>query len=92
MCPCCAREHAWCGRCAFCREGACREEEPAVMGTGENWTPFKDINIWCGYTLLYEPAVFLPQKNTCILPEDLRDFYLTTDGFTLTWSVKLDSR
>ncbi|KAK2914786.1 tubulin polyglutamylase complex subunit 2 isoform X1 [Channa argus] len=30
------------------------------------------------------------QKNTCILPEDLRDFYLTTDGFTLTWGVKLD--
>lgn len=37
-------------------------------------------------------AVFLPQKNTCILPEDLRDFYLTTDGFTLSWSVKLDSK
>lgn len=35
---------------------------------------------------------FVPQKNTCILPEDLRDFYLTTDGFALTWSVKLDSR
>lgn len=32
------------------------------------------------------------QKNNCILPEDLRDFYLTTDGFTLTWSIKLDSR
>lgn len=31
------------------------------------------------------------QKNTCILPEDLRDFYLTTDGFTLNWSVKLDN-
>ncbi|XP_076027119.1 tubulin polyglutamylase complex subunit 2 [Genypterus blacodes] len=31
------------------------------------------------------------QKNTCILPEDLRDFYLTTDGFTLSWSVKLDN-
>ncbi|XP_013872486.1 tubulin polyglutamylase complex subunit 2 [Austrofundulus limnaeus] len=31
------------------------------------------------------------QKNTCILPEDLRDFYLTTDGFTLTWSVELDN-
>ncbi|XP_034389327.1 tubulin polyglutamylase complex subunit 2 isoform X3 [Cyclopterus lumpus] len=31
------------------------------------------------------------QKHTCILPEDLRDFYLTTDGLTLTWSVKLDS-
>ncbi|XP_061730712.1 tubulin polyglutamylase complex subunit 2 isoform X1 [Nerophis ophidion] len=31
------------------------------------------------------------QKNNCILPEDLRDFYLTTDGFTLTWNVKLDN-
>ncbi|XP_037535123.1 tubulin polyglutamylase complex subunit 2 [Nematolebias whitei] len=31
------------------------------------------------------------QKNTCILPEDLRNFYLTTDGFALTWSVKLDN-
>ncbi|CAG01414.1 unnamed protein product [Tetraodon nigroviridis] len=31
------------------------------------------------------------QKNTCILPEDLRDFYQTTDGFTLTWSIKLDN-
>ncbi|KAJ0068859.1 hypothetical protein NL108_012128 [Boleophthalmus pectinirostris] len=31
------------------------------------------------------------QKNTCILPEDLRDFYLTTDGFTLNWNVKLDN-
>lgn len=31
------------------------------------------------------------QRNTCILPEDLRDFYLTTDGFTLHWSVKLDN-
>ncbi|XP_074551284.1 tubulin polyglutamylase complex subunit 2 [Halichoeres trimaculatus] len=31
------------------------------------------------------------QRNTCILPEDLRDFYLTTDGFTLTWGVKLDN-
>uniref|UniRef100_A0A1A7YEG5 Tubulin polyglutamylase complex subunit 2 n=1 Tax=Iconisemion striatum TaxID=60296 RepID=A0A1A7YEG5_9TELE len=30
------------------------------------------------------------QKYSCILPEDLRDFYLTIDGFTLTWSVKLD--
>nr|XP_046166661.1 tubulin polyglutamylase complex subunit 2 [Oncorhynchus gorbuscha] len=31
------------------------------------------------------------QKNTCVLPEDLRDFYLTTDGFTLTWSAKLEN-
>ncbi|XP_051932708.1 tubulin polyglutamylase complex subunit 2 isoform X2 [Hippocampus zosterae] len=31
------------------------------------------------------------QRNNCILPEDLRDFYLTTDGFTLTWNVKLDN-
>ncbi|KAJ0023577.1 hypothetical protein NQD34_003476 [Periophthalmus magnuspinnatus] len=31
------------------------------------------------------------QKRACILPEDLRDFYLTTDGFTLNWNVKLDN-
>ncbi|XP_058271217.1 tubulin polyglutamylase complex subunit 2 [Hemibagrus wyckioides] len=31
------------------------------------------------------------QKNNCILPEDLKDFYLTTDGFTLTWSSKLEN-
>ncbi|XP_066502363.1 tubulin polyglutamylase complex subunit 2 isoform X2 [Hoplias malabaricus] len=30
------------------------------------------------------------QKNNCVLPDDLRDFYLTTDGFTLTWSAKLE--
>ncbi|XP_028970166.2 tubulin polyglutamylase complex subunit 2 isoform X2 [Esox lucius] len=30
------------------------------------------------------------QRNACVLPEDLRDFYLTTDGFTLTWSAKLE--
>lgn len=41
------------------------------------------INKYVGFAL---------QKNTCILPEDLRNFYLTTDGFVLTWSVKLDSR
>ncbi|XP_017568629.2 tubulin polyglutamylase complex subunit 2 [Pygocentrus nattereri] len=31
------------------------------------------------------------QKNSCVLPEDLRDFYLTTDGFTLTWNAKLEN-
>ncbi|KAM9450703.1 tubulin polyglutamylase complex subunit 2 [Clarias gariepinus] len=31
------------------------------------------------------------QKNSCILPGDLKDFYLTTDGFTLTWSSKMES-
>ncbi|XP_043933970.1 tubulin polyglutamylase complex subunit 2 isoform X2 [Protopterus annectens] len=30
------------------------------------------------------------QKNCCLLPEDLKNFYLMTDGFHLTWSVKLD--
>ncbi|XP_018602347.1 tubulin polyglutamylase complex subunit 2 [Scleropages formosus] len=30
------------------------------------------------------------QKNMCVLPEDLKDFYLTTDGFTLSWSSKLE--
>ncbi|XP_028828473.1 tubulin polyglutamylase complex subunit 2 [Denticeps clupeoides] len=31
------------------------------------------------------------QKNACLLPEDLKDFYLTTDGFALTWSAKLEN-
>ncbi|XP_038600235.1 tubulin polyglutamylase complex subunit 2 isoform X1 [Tachyglossus aculeatus] len=30
------------------------------------------------------------QKNECALPEDLKNFYLMTDGFHMTWSVKLD--
>ncbi|KAJ7411017.1 tubulin polyglutamylase complex subunit 2 isoform X1 [Willisornis vidua] len=30
------------------------------------------------------------QKNSCILPEDLKNFYLMTDGFEMTWSVKTD--
>lgn len=31
------------------------------------------------------------QRNTCFLPEDLKSSYLTTDGFQLTWSVKIES-
>ncbi|XP_051895620.1 tubulin polyglutamylase complex subunit 2 isoform X2 [Pristis pectinata] len=30
------------------------------------------------------------QKNCCSLPEDLRNFYLMTDGFLMTWSIKFD--
>ncbi|XP_008117364.1 tubulin polyglutamylase complex subunit 2 [Anolis carolinensis] len=30
------------------------------------------------------------QKNACVLPEDLKSFYLMTDGFHMTWSVKFD--
>ncbi|XP_069819369.1 tubulin polyglutamylase complex subunit 2 isoform X2 [Dendropsophus ebraccatus] len=30
------------------------------------------------------------QKSSCILPEDLKNFYLMTDGFHMSWSVKLD--
>ncbi|XP_007535471.1 tubulin polyglutamylase complex subunit 2 isoform X1 [Erinaceus europaeus] len=30
------------------------------------------------------------QKNNCILPEDVKNFYLMTNGFHMTWSVKLD--
>ncbi|XP_029436967.1 tubulin polyglutamylase complex subunit 2 isoform X2 [Rhinatrema bivittatum] len=29
-------------------------------------------------------------KNKCMLPEDLKNFYLMTDGFHMTWSVKFD--
>ncbi|XP_016051458.1 PREDICTED: tubulin polyglutamylase complex subunit 2 isoform X2 [Miniopterus natalensis] len=30
------------------------------------------------------------QKNNCILPEDVKNFYLMTNGFHMTWNVKLD--
>ncbi|XP_011799041.1 PREDICTED: tubulin polyglutamylase complex subunit 2 isoform X3 [Colobus angolensis palliatus] len=30
------------------------------------------------------------QKNNCVMPEDVKNFYLMTDGFHMTWSVKLD--
>ncbi|XP_067840620.1 tubulin polyglutamylase complex subunit 2 isoform X1 [Heptranchias perlo] len=30
------------------------------------------------------------QKNCCLLPDDLRNFYLMTDGFLMTWSIKFD--
>ncbi|XP_075042466.1 tubulin polyglutamylase complex subunit 2 isoform X2 [Mixophyes fleayi] len=30
------------------------------------------------------------QKHCCVLPEDLKNFYLMTDGFQMSWSVKLD--
>ncbi|XP_043541478.1 tubulin polyglutamylase complex subunit 2 isoform X4 [Chiloscyllium plagiosum] len=30
------------------------------------------------------------QKNCCLLPEDLRNFYQMTDGFLMTWSIKFD--
>lgn len=32
------------------------------------------------------------QKNACVLPEDLKNFYLMTDGFHMTWSVKVDGK
>ncbi|XP_007895328.1 tubulin polyglutamylase complex subunit 2 [Callorhinchus milii] len=30
------------------------------------------------------------QKNCCIIPEDLRNFYLMSDGFLMTWSIRFD--
>lgn len=30
------------------------------------------------------------QKNDCVMPEDVKNFYLMTNGFHMTWSVKLD--
>ena len=32
------------------------------------------------------------QRNSCMLPEDLKRFYLTSDGLLLKWSVKLDGK
>ncbi|XP_068944040.1 tubulin polyglutamylase complex subunit 2-like isoform X7 [Petaurus breviceps papuanus] len=30
-------------------------------------------------------------KNDCVMPEDLKNFYLMTNGFHMVWSVKLDA-
>ncbi|XP_063312863.1 tubulin polyglutamylase complex subunit 2 isoform X2 [Pelobates fuscus] len=30
------------------------------------------------------------QKNGCTLPDDLKNFYLMTDGFQMSWNVKLN--
>ncbi|KAM9102142.1 tubulin polyglutamylase complex subunit 2 isoform X3 [Sarcophilus harrisii] len=30
------------------------------------------------------------QENDCVLPEDLKNFYLMTNGFHMLWNVKLD--
>ncbi|XP_071794943.1 tubulin polyglutamylase complex subunit 2-like [Asterias amurensis] len=32
------------------------------------------------------------QRNSCMLPDDLKRFYLTSDGLLLKWSVKLDDQ
>ncbi|XP_074064115.1 tubulin polyglutamylase complex subunit 2-like isoform X4 [Macrotis lagotis] len=31
-------------------------------------------------------------KNDCAMPEDLKNFYLMTNGFHMVWSVKLDDQ
>ncbi|ESO92357.1 hypothetical protein LOTGIDRAFT_120831, partial [Lottia gigantea] len=31
------------------------------------------------------------QRNSCLLPEDLKNFYLSSNGFDLTWSVHIDN-
>ncbi|XP_043832419.1 tubulin polyglutamylase complex subunit 2 isoform X2 [Dromiciops gliroides] len=31
------------------------------------------------------------QENNCVLPEDLKNFYLMTNGFHILWNVKLDN-
>ncbi|CAL1526089.1 unnamed protein product [Lymnaea stagnalis] len=38
------------------------------------------------------PAVHLwEQKQSLLLPDDLKNFYLTSNGFHLSWSVKMDN-
>ncbi|XP_070542797.1 tubulin polyglutamylase complex subunit 2-like isoform X1 [Ptychodera flava] len=32
------------------------------------------------------------QKNSCMLPDDLKRFYLTTDGMLLQWNIKFDDQ
>lgn len=44
-------------------------------------------HIFCIFSLHFDCYL---QKNSCVLPEDLKNFYLMTDGFQMTWSVKTD--
>lgn len=40
-----------------------------------------------------KPAVLMwEQKNSLLLPDDLKSFYLTSNGFHLTWSVQIEGR
>ena len=32
------------------------------------------------------------QRNTTLLPDDLKNFFMTTNGFHLSWSVKMESK
>ncbi|OXB79788.1 UNVERIFIED_CONTAM: hypothetical protein H355_012848 [Colinus virginianus] len=66
-------------------------EHSAVAGRGSETSPgVSDVTL-----VEKEPAdrhaiISWEQKNSCILPEDLKNFYLMTDGFQMTWSVKID--
>lgn len=51
----------------------------------------------CNVKLQQHPPVTIDdllsweQKNSCLLPNDLKNFYLCCNGMKLTWSVKMDS-
>lgn len=38
------------------------------------------------------PAIIAwEQRNTTFLPEDLKNFFMTSDGFNMNWSVVMES-
>lgn len=39
---------------------------------------------------LYLYILTIWQKNMCILPDDLKNFFLTTNGLLIQWSIKFD--
>ncbi|XP_039266622.1 tubulin polyglutamylase complex subunit 2-like [Styela clava] len=49
-----------------------------------------DVSLNGGNPAERHQIVAWEQRNACILPEDLKNFYLTTDGLLLTWSVLLE--
>lgn len=89
------REPPWCAGCTVCRESPCRKEMPSLVGAGmevfqynREYSQSRSL-MWVYLYGECFSCVF--QKNHCVLPEDLRDFYLTTDGFMLAWNSKLES-
>uniref|UniRef100_A0A803W1G0 Tubulin polyglutamylase complex subunit 2 n=1 Tax=Ficedula albicollis TaxID=59894 RepID=A0A803W1G0_FICAL len=55
--------------------GGWRKNSPAASSPTWTSSPWASQGYW---------------KNSCVLPEDLKNFYLMTDGFQMTWSVKTD--
>ncbi|XP_057382523.1 tubulin polyglutamylase complex subunit 2 isoform X1 [Balaenoptera acutorostrata] len=63
------------------------EKAPAERHMISSW---EQLALQREITTAEHPPTLPYQKNNCVLPEDLKNFYLMTNGFHMTWNVKLD--